>query len=210
MIEMNDPMVFRPAPGERVFLWVVGMKGRRIMCENEPRLIDPTEDLFDAWCDFLADFRAVGEDDISGIGSMNESCDTRAELATAVQRSRDHAKGIGMREGWGPGSTYWLVRGGRILGICNVRHRLNDFLRTYGGHVGYSIRPSERGKGYGTFQLRLALDKARDRGIERALITCDNDNLASAGVIRNNGGVFDGEGPNPNNGKITQRYWIEL
>ena len=180
------------------------------MCDSEPRLIDPTVDLLEGWRDFVADYRAAGEDVIPGSGSIGADCATAVQVAAAVQRAVHHTKGIGLREGWVPGSTYWLVRDGRILGTCNLRHRLNEHLRMYGGHIGYSISPSERRKGHGTLQLRLALDKARERGITRALITCDNDNPASAGVIRNNGGVFEGEGLDPNDGKITQRYWIEL
>lgn len=89
-----------------------------------------------------------------------------------------------------PALTYFFVReeDGRILGMANLRLALNDFLRTEGGHIGYSIRPTERRKGYGTRMLQEAL-KVYDRlSIPEVLVTCDRENLASAGVIKNCGG----------------------
>ncbi len=111
-----------------------------MMADNEIGLIEATVELFDTWRDFVADYHAVGEEDICGIGSMDGGCATRTELAAAVERLQDHAKGIGFKKEWVPASTYWLVRDGRILGTCNLRHRLNEYLRKFGGHIGYSIR----------------------------------------------------------------------
>lgn len=108
-----------------------------------------------------------------------------------------------------PAHTYFLFIGtDRIIGAINIRHYLNDHLLKYGGHIGYGIRPSERGKGYGTLMLKMALPIAKELGIKKALITCDKNNTASAKVIMNNGGVLENEVME--NGKITQRYWIEL
>ena len=66
---------------------------------------------------------------------------------------------------------------GRIVGMIDLRHRLNDFLAEYGGHIGYSVRPDERRKGYAKAMLSLVLEEARGRGIRRVLITCDDDNI---------------------------------
>ena len=85
-----------------------------------------------------------------------------------------------------------------------------EALRDFGGHVGYGVRPSERGKGYATRMLVMALDKARQLGLKRVLITCDKDNLASARVIQKNGGVLGSESYSPQGGRVTQRYWIDL
>lgn len=78
--------------------------------------------------------------------------------------------------------------------------------RHIGGHIGYGIRPSERRKGYATVLLNLALIKARELGIQRALVTCDRDNIGSAKTIMNNGGVLDSE--DEVDGTIIQRYWV--
>jgi len=106
-------------------------------------------------------------------------------------------------------STFWLAnREGKLLGAVNIRHRLNEYLLHIGGHIGYGIRPSERRKGYATALLKLALIKAAELGIERALVTCDKDNIGSARTIVNNGGVLDSEAEVDDT--IIQRYWIQI
>ena len=96
-----------------------------------------------------------------------------------------------------------------LVGMTNLRHRLNDYLLTYGGHIGYSVRPSERQNGYATQMLRLTLEKAKERGIEKVRICCDHYNVASAKTIRANGGVLEDEQFDSSDGTLTQRYWIQ-
>ena len=98
---------------------------------------------------------------------------------------------------------------GRIYGMASLRHELTDALLVSGGHIGYGIRPSERGKGYGTRQLALALEKYRERGVDKVLVTCDQDNAASAKVAMHNGGIL-GDEIVEEDGNILQRYWITL
>ncbi len=115
----------------------------------------------------------------------------------------------GCPENFVPGTTLFLVNeAGRILGAINIRHRLNDFLLSVGGHIGYGVRPSERRKGYAAQMLALALENARELGIDRALITCDKENTGSAHTILKNNGILENEVPDE--GRITQRYWIDL
>ena len=97
---------------------------------------------------------------------------------------------------------------GRIVGMIDLRHRLNDFLAEFGGHIGYSVRPDERRKGYAKRMLELVLQEARARGLKRVLITCDDDNEGSARTIEANGGVF--ERMAKMDGEVLRRYWIEL
>jgi predicted acetyltransferase len=122
---------------------------------------------------------------------------------------RGYEDGTRVGEGKVPATQYLAVRTSdeRLVGILNLRHRLNDALLIEGGHIGYSVRTSERRKGYATKMLELALHRCRDIGIERVLLTCDTDNVASARVIRANGGVLDGE-TYSEEGRLTQRYWI--
>lgn len=96
-----------------------------------------------------------------------------------------------------------------LVGMTNLRHWLNDYLLTYGGHIGYSVRPSERQNGYATQMLRLTLEKAKERGIEKVRICCDHYNVASAKTIRANGGVLEDEQFDSSDGTLTQRYWIQ-
>lgn len=85
---------------------------------------------------------------------------------------------------------YWWVTGTRFLGRARLNFRLTGELPEFGGHIGYDIRPTARGRGHATVLLRAVLGAARDAGIERALLTCAPDNLASRRVIERNGGVF--------------------
>jgi predicted acetyltransferase len=84
---------------------------------------------------------------------------------------------------------------------------LNDHLLQIGGHIGDMVRPSERRKGYGTEQIRLALEKCRELGIPWVLVTCDKDNIASARTIQKNGGVLENEVMDAD--VVKQRYWID-
>ena len=93
---------------------------------------------------------------------------------------------------------------GHALGFLNLRLRLNDYLLEKGGHIGYSIRPSERGKGYAKESLRQGLQVAKDKNIHRALVTCSIKNLASRAVILANGGQLE------DIRHETERYWIDL
>ena len=118
-------------------------------------------------------------------------------------------KGIRVSKGFIEHSTFWLKNDkNEILGVTNIRHRLTDSLRKEGGHIGYGVAPIFRRKGYATIMLKLALSKAKELGIDRALLTCNKENLASAKTIINNSGVLDSEVQI--NGKIIQHYWIDI
>ncbi len=96
----------------------------------------------------------------------------------------------------------------KMIGAVNIRHYLNDSLLRNGGHIGDGIRPSERGKGYGTAMIALALKECKNLGIDRVLMVCDKNNIASAKTIIKNGGILENE--IFDEGVIIQRYWIEL
>ena len=108
-----------------------------------------------------------------------------------------------------PSTTYFCLDTNRniFVGAVNIRHYLNDTLLQSGGHIGDGIRPSERRKGFGTQMLKLALDKCREMGIEKVLMICDKENIASAKTIINNGGRLENE--IMHNGTFIQRYWIQ-
>ena len=113
--------------------------------------------------------------------------------------------GLNIPENWVP--AIQLISfdvAGQALGFLNLRLRLNDYLLENGGHIGYSIRPSERGKGYAKESLRQGLQVAKGKNIKRALVTCSTENPASRAVILANGGVFE----DVRNG--VERYWIDL
>lgn len=119
--------------------------------------------------------------------------------------------GIGIDPDSVPMSVYWLIDGSRsILGSSSFRHSLNADLLDLGGNIGYKIHPLERRKGYGTLILKLTLQKAREKGLTRVLVTCDADNIASASIIQSNGGVFSSRSYSEKYRREISRYWIEL
>ena len=109
-----------------------------------------------------------------------------------------------------PASIYFTLDLDRniIVGAVDIRHYLNDGLLLNGGHIGDGVRPSERRKGYATEQIRLALQKFKELSIDRVLMTCEDWNVGSAKSIINNGGILENE--IEVEGKIFQRYWIDL
>ena len=122
-----------------------------------------------------------------------------------LESNQNHEMGINLPEGWVPDiQLVAFAKDGKVVGFLNLRLRLNDFLLEEGGHIGYSIRPFERGKGYAKESLRQGLKIAKEKNIKRALVTCSTENPASRAVILANGGQLE----DVRNG--TERYWIEL
>jgi predicted acetyltransferase/predicted nucleotidyltransferase len=112
------------------------------------------------------------------------------------------ANGINLPENYVPQTIYWLVANGKPVGYGKLRHYLNDKLHQYGGHIGYIIRPTERGKGFGTKFLSEILKEARKKEISKVLITCDEDNVRSRRVVESNNGQLE----DVQNGIC--KYWI--
>lgn len=113
---------------------------------------------------------------------------------------------------WVPDTQFISIRksDGKLVGMLDIRHELNEALLNLFGGIGYSIRHSERCKGYATEQLRLAKEVCKSMGMEKILISCHKANTASAKTILRNGGVLENEVMDERNGEILQRYWITL
>lgn len=88
-------------------------------------------------------------------------------------------------------TTFFLMEADILIGMVDIRHFLNDYLLKYGGNIGYSVRKEYRNKGYAKTMLKLALQKCETYGIDKVLITCDNDNIASSKVIEACGGILE-------------------
>lgn len=137
--------------------------------------------------------------------------DGKINFERYLQSLIDESNGVNLPEGYVPCHHYWLVDSSQeILGVIRIRHNINTpFLSHEAGHIGYDIAPRFRGQGYGKAMLKLALPKACQLGIEKALITADEDNIASRTVIERNGGQFD----KIVQGKVFQhpiaRYWVD-
>ena len=106
--------------------------------------------------------------------------------------------------------VYVRERDGRIVGMIQVRHEFNDYLAKYGGHIGYSVRPDERRKGYAARMLQEVLPTCRTLGLDRVMITCLTDNEGSRRTILKNGGVYECTVHEPDENVDLERYWIAL
>lgn len=97
----------------------------------------------------------------------------------------------------------------KVVGMLQIRHKLTEKLYFNIGHIGDGVRPSERRKGYATEMIRLALEECKKLGINKVLMACNKENVASAKSIMKNGGILENEVISED-GEIDQRYWISL
>ena len=110
---------------------------------------------------------------------------------------------------WVVTSTFFGVADGNIIGMIDIRHTLNQFLRDYGGHIGYGVRPTERNKGYATEMLKLGLVYCKKIALEKVMLACYKENTASGRTIEKCGGILEKEFLY-SDGKTVQVYWIDV
>ena len=134
--------------------------------------------------------------------------DEVVDFAAWVGELERHHRGEVHRPDRVPASFLLADVGGEVVGRTSVRFELNDFLLREGGHIGYGVLPQHRRRGHATEILRQSLVVARAHGVDRALVTCDDDNAGSAAVIEANGGVLDPELPLAGE-PLKRRYWID-
>jgi predicted acetyltransferase len=166
----------------------------------------PHRGLADSYRSMVREFDDRGEERIPF--TLDWDCD---HFDGFLARLDECARGVNLPEGFVPHTTFWLVDdAGQVVAVSNLRHRLTDKLRREGGHVGYGVRPSARGRGHATEILRRTLGEARALGVTEALLTCAKGNAASAATILRCGGRYDSEEFVESRGEIVQRYWIAL
>lgn len=164
--------------------------------------------------EYARQIRAYRREFLDSGGSMDGTGGLQSYEAPEdwIARSIQCKDPLGVPEGLVPATQYMLVRreDRKIVGMLQIRHCFNDFLERYGGHIGYSVAPGERRKGYATLMLKLALPKCRALGLDRVLITCIRGNEGSRRTILNNGGAYESTVFEPDEGVYLERYWIEL
>ena len=118
--------------------------------------------------------------------------------------------GVDVPEGWVPSTFLVAEAEGQIVGRVSIRHALNAHLAEVGGHIGYGVRPGFRRRGYATAILGQSLAVASSIGLDRVLVTCDDDNEGSANVIENCGGVLENVVAGRDGSVPKRRYWVEI
>ena len=170
-------------------------------------LVLPTEEHLDQAWDYRRECKAA-DSDMDGCGPIDTSESARQWLAD----TRAYADPATVPEGKVQATQFLAVRAsdGRLVGMIQIRHYFNEYLEKYAGHIGYSVRPSERRKGYAKEMLRLALPYCKSIGLDRVLIACEPGNPASRRTILANGGVYECTVHEPGEDIDLERYWIGL
>ena len=143
---------------------------------------------------------------INGAAGLNNFSSIKDWLEELKRRSSKAT----VPEGLVPSSIYLGIRekDNYIVGMIDIRHYLNEYLTQVGGNIGYSVRKTERNKGYAKQMLKLALEKCKELKIKKVLITCDEDNIASEKVILSANAKF--EDIRNVDGENKKRFWIDL
>jgi predicted acetyltransferase len=123
----------------------------------------------------------------------------------------DQQRGVNLPPDHVPSTFLFAFVGRRIVGRVSIRHSLNTALERVGGHIGYVVVPEFRRRGYATEMLRQSIEIARSTlGIDRILVTCDDDNVGSMKTIEKNGGVLENVVTGADLAKPKRRYWIKV
>ena len=128
-----------------------------------------------------------------------------------IAKCRNYEKKETLPDGRVIATQFMFIRksDNKIVGMIQVRHYFNEYLEKYSGHIGYSIRPTERRKGYGTEMLKMALPFCSSIGLDKVLVTCNDDNIGSEKVIRANGGVYESTVFEPDEQVNLKRFWVK-
>ena len=175
---------------------------------NDVYLIKPKISDKDEMENFKNEFLANNENSMPGSSDFVNFDDYKKWLKHTRAYEKSSTVPV---EGHVPATTYLLKRktDKKILGILQIRHSLNDFLKQFGGNFGGSIRPTERNKGYSAKMINLGLKKAKSLGLNRILITCLSTNFSSAKSIEKAGGKFEGMAYLKEKDVYVKRYWFE-
>lgn len=170
-------------------------------------LTKPTDEYSTQIAEYRQEFLDAG-DSMDGCGSLR----VMENPFDFIKKCKDYESEDTLQEGRVIATQFLLIRicDNRLVGMIQVRHYFNDYLEKYAGHIGYSIRPSERRKGYAKQMLKMALPFCREIGLDKVLITCNDGNIGSEKTILANGGVYESTIHEPNENVELKRFWIKL
>ncbi|KOY57052.1 MULTISPECIES: GNAT family N-acetyltransferase [unclassified Streptomyces] len=173
-----------------------------------PELILPSPRLHASWLAARGEWGPDAHMDGAGLGSDDDVDSAEGFAAWTERLHRYGDRTLPVEQGRVHATYWWIAEDDTYLGAIDLRHYLNGFLLDAGGHIGYGVRPSARGRGLAGWALREVLHEARIMGMDRVLLTCDPDNAGSVRTIERGGGVLEDVretliGPK-------RRYWIDL
>ncbi len=179
------------------------------MDSEQLALVSPSVEFEPEFLAMLDEYQVAGEEIEHPVFSFLQEL-ARRDFNAYVRRLEELRQGEKLEPGYMAVRTFWLVRGGKfVVGQSRVRDRMGPELGAKWGHIGYTIRPTKRGKGYGTKLLALTLEKARAQGLTQVFLVCDPTNIATVRIIEKNGGKYAGEVLS-SSGTLQARYRVHL
>jgi len=174
---------------------------------DELILIRPTMEYANQIMEYKQDFLDSG-DSMDGCGPLRRYEDPKEYLKLCMELENPET----VPEGFVVATQFLCVRkmDNKLVGMIQVRHYFNEFLEKYAGNIGYSVRPSERRKGYAKEMLKMVLPFCREVGLEKILVACIDGNVGSEKTILANGGVYESTVYEPRGDRDLKRFWISL
>lgn len=171
------------------------------------KLMEPTAEYEQQIRAYRKEFLDCG-DSMDGTGSLRRF----EHPQDWIQHSNLCKNASTVPQGLVPATQYLFVReeDQKIVGMIQIRHEFNPYLEKFGGHIGYSVAPSERRKGYAAQMLKMVLPKCKECGMDKVLITCISGNEGSKRTILKNGGIYESTVYEPDEKVYLERYWIHL
>lgn len=170
-------------------------------------LVEPSEEYAEQIAEYRQDFLDT-KSSMDGCGPLRR-CENPKEY---ILECKKYTVSETLPEGTVIATQFLYIRkiDNRLVGMVQVRHYFNKYLSKYGGHIGYSIKPGERRRGYATSMLKAILPYCKEIGLDKILITCIDGNIGSEKTILNNGGVYESTVCEPDRNLNLKRFWITL